>query len=95
MELQTLKSRIGSTKRQLDYTSNVLDELYQEVLEVQDELKDRIKEVKSSPLDVDVISDKITSRMIYLNQVKNKPLLEVNARLDELARLLDWMGQRY
>ena len=84
-----LRAKIGQAKRQLNNMSNVLDELYQDVMAVN---KAKIKEVKEhSPVKRDEVIEQVMRRMIYLNRIKNKPLMEVNARLDELSRLLGWL----
>lgn len=82
-----LRAKIGQAKRQLNSMSNVLDELYQDVMAVN---KAKIKE-SIPPVKRDEVVEQVMRRMVYLNRIKDKPLMEVNARLDELSRLLDWL----
>lgn len=81
-----LRAKIGQAKRQLNNMSNVLDELYQDVMAVK-----RAKMKELTPVKKDEVIEQVMRRMVYLNRIKNKPLMEVNARLDELSRLLDWL----
>jgi hypothetical protein len=81
-----IRAKIGLAKRQLNNMSNVLDELYQDVMAVK---KVKLKELP--PVKKDEVIEQVMRRMVYLNRIKNKPLMEVNARLDELSRLLDWL----
>lgn len=73
--------------------SEILDELYRDVTEA----ARKVKQDQTQSVEVmsnNILADKITKRMIYLNQIKNKkPLMETNARLDELSRILDWLEQ--
>lgn len=81
-----LRAKIGQAKRQLNNMSNVLDELYQDVMAVK-----RAKMKELTPVKKDEVIEQVMRRMVYLNRIKNKPLMEVNARLDELSRLLAWL----
>lgn len=78
-----LSHKYYQAKKQLSNMQQVLDDLYQDVLAVRKAQKEPI-------IPADIVQ-RISDRMVYLNKVKNKPLMEVNARLEELARLLDWM----
>lgn len=83
--------KIGQAKRQLASMSNVLDELYSDVMAVQKEKIKQIKKQIKETVEPNKVMERIVYRMAYLNRIKNKPLMEVNARLDELSRLLDWI----
>jgi len=91
--MQQLRNSIGTSKRQLKKMSEILDELYRDVTEA----ARKVKQDQTQSVEVmsnNILADKITKRMIYLNQIKNKkPLMETNARLDELSRILDWLEQ--
>lgn len=104
--MHQLCSKIGYTKKRLYDLAESLDEMYKEFQDKQTELKkyerDKIKELqnlemvyhKAHPIpkdnvDSEKIAMKVMSRMIYLNRLQQTP--EVTTRLDELARLLDWI----
>lgn len=93
--MHKLCTKISSIKRILGCIEDILDAIYsemqKEITAKRQELKELEKEfrkINSAEPFKEKIINKIMQRMIYLNRTK-----PCNDRIDELARLLDWIEE--
>lgn len=92
--MSNLVYTIASTKRKLKEASDKLDEVFkehQEIIEAKREaLEEKYKKYKN--FDRDKLVLRITQRMVYLSRTAPHSLT-ADARLDELSKLLDYLGE--
>ena len=90
--MNKLYQRIKYTKNKFIEISNLMEETYlalQEASSLQrQDNKSCLSFSSTSASDKEKIIKRIRSRMVYLNKTKQ---IDSNTRLEELAKLLDWM----
>lgn len=97
--MKRLCQRIGYIKRKFTEISTLLDEAYKELQETKEKKKEELKELEkecnkqhsAETRDIDSLINKIKARMRYL--YRSEDSLKHRERLEELAKILDWMQQ--
>ena len=97
--MKKLCQRIGYTKRKFTEIAILLDEVYKELQETKEKKKEELKELEkecnkqhsAETRAMDNLINKIKVRMRYL--YRSEDSLKHRERLEELAKILDWMQQ--
>lgn len=97
--MKRLCQRIGYIKRKFTEIAILLDEVYKELQETKEKKKEELKELEkkcnkqhsAETRAMDNLINKIKARMRYL--YRSEDSLKHGERLEELAKILDWIQQ--